>query len=93
MVEPVKDYTRSDGVKGPCDFHAPLIRLVDAVYPESDTARSFRDLVQNYVHSGYTDKATAGLIRSWLKTWQDNDARIAPAAGAILPSARSHTSV
>jgi hexosaminidase len=78
MVEPVKDYARSDSLKGPIDFHTPLIRMVDAVYPESDTARSFRDLVQNYVHSGYTDKATAGLIRSWLKTWQDNDSGLHP---------------
>ena len=78
VIEPVKDYARSDSLKGPIDFHAPLIRMVDAVYPESDTARSFRDLVQNYVHSGYTDKATAGLIRSWLKTWQDNDSGLHP---------------
>jgi hexosaminidase len=78
VTEPVKDYTRSDSLKGPIDFHAPLIRMVDAVYPESDTARSFRDLVQNYVRSGYKDKATAGLIRSWLKTWQDNDSGLHP---------------
>jgi len=78
VTEPVKDYTRSDSLKGPIDFHAPLIRMVDAVYPESDTARSFRDLVQNYVHSGDKDKAAVGLIRSSLKTWQDNDSGLHP---------------
>ncbi len=78
VVEPVKDYARSDSLKGPIDFHAPLIRMVDGVYPESDTARSFRDLVQNYIHSGYKDKAAAGLIRSRLKTWQDNDSGLHP---------------
>jgi hexosaminidase len=78
VVEPVKDYTRSDSLKGPIDFHAPLIRMVDAVYPESDTARSFRDLVQNYVRSGYKDKVAAGLIRNSLKTWQDNDSALHP---------------
>jgi hexosaminidase len=78
VVEPVKDYKRWDSSKGPIDFHAPLIRMVDAVYPESDTARSFRDLVQNYVRSGYKDQAAAGLIRSWLKTWHDNDSALHP---------------
>ena len=78
IAEPVKDYKRWDSSKGPIDFHAPLIRMVDAVYPESDTARSFRDLVQNYVRSGYKDQVAAGLIRSWLKTWQDNDSGLHP---------------
>jgi hexosaminidase len=78
VVEPVKDYKRWDSSKGPIDFHAPLIRMVDAVYPESDTARSFRDLVQNYVRSGYKDQVAAGLIRSWLKTWHDNDSALHP---------------
>ena len=78
VTEPVKDYNRWDSSKGPIDFHAPLIRMVDAVYPESDTARGFRDLVQNYIHSGYKDKAAAGLIRSSLKTWQDNDSGLHP---------------
>ncbi len=78
VTEPVKDYNRWDSSKGPIDFHATLIRMVDAVYPESDTARDFRDLVQNYVHSGYKDKVAAGLIRSSLKTWQDNDSGLHP---------------
>jgi hexosaminidase len=78
VVEPVKDYARSDSLKGPIDFHTPLIRMVDAVYPESDTARSFSDLVQNYIRSGSKDKAAASLIRSSLKTWQDNDSGLHP---------------
>src|SRR6201988_4439037 len=35
VVEPVQDYTRWDDSKGPIDFHAPLNRMIDAVYPES----------------------------------------------------------
>ena len=35
-------------------------------------------MVQNYVHSGYKDKVAAGLIRSSLKTWQDNDSGLHP---------------
>ncbi len=38
VVEPVKDYNRWDDAKGPIDFHAPLTRMIDAAYPESDTA-------------------------------------------------------
>ncbi len=78
LVEPVKDYKREESLKGPIDFHAPLNRMVDAVYPESDMARSFHDLVQSYIRSGYKDTAAAGLIRSRLKTWQDNDSGLHP---------------
>src|SRR5215475_10999106 len=57
VVEPVKDYNRWDDAKGPIDFHSPLNRMIDAVYPESQTARQFASLVQAYAQSGYKDKA------------------------------------
>ncbi|MGA7908101.1 MAG: family 20 glycosylhydrolase, partial [Candidatus Sulfotelmatobacter sp.] len=78
VLEPVKDYNRWDDSKGPIDFHAPLNRTIDAVYPESDTARSFNDLVQSFIRSGYKDKTAESLIRSWFATWRDNDARLHP---------------
>ena len=78
VVEPVKDYNRWDDAKGPIDFHAPLTRMIDAVYPESDTARQFSDLVQAFAQSGYKDQAAEVQIRSWLITWRDNDARLHP---------------
>ncbi len=79
VVEPVKDYSRWDEAKqGPIDFHAPLNRMIDAVYPESDTARHFRDLVQAYAQSGFKDKAAEEEIRSWLTLWRDNDAKLHP---------------
>ena len=77
VVEPVKDYTRWDDAKqGPIDFHAPLNRMVDAVYPESDTARQFGNLVQMYIQSGFQDKAAEEQIRTWLVLWRDNDAKL-----------------
>jgi len=76
VVEPVKDYNRWDDAKGPIDFHAPLTRMIDAVYPESDIARHFGDLVQTFVQSGYKDQAAEAQIRTWLTTWRDNDARL-----------------
>src|SRR6266568_537686 len=78
VVEPVKDYNRWNDAKGPIDCHAPLTRMIDAAYPESDTARHFSDLVQTFVQSGYKDQAAEGQIRMWLATWRDNDARLHP---------------
>lgn len=81
VVEPVKDYTRWDDSKGPIDFHAPLNRLIDAVYPESDVARRFRDLVQKYVQSGFKDQAAETQIKTLLVAWRDNDAKLKPLLG------------
>jgi hexosaminidase len=78
VVEPVKDYNRWDDAKGPIDFHAPLTRMIDAVYPESDVARHFSDLVQTFIKSGYKDLATETEIRMWLTTWRDNDVSLHP---------------
>ena len=78
VVEPVKDYDRWGDEKGPIDFHAPLTRMIDAVYPESDVARHFNDLVQTFIKSGYKDQAAEAQLRMWLTTWRDNDARLQP---------------
>jgi hexosaminidase len=77
-VEPVKDYIRGQSVHGALDFHAPLNRLVDAVYPESDAAREFGDAVQAYVQSGYKDQAAETKIRRALTLWRDNDGKLRP---------------
>ena len=78
VVEPVKDYHRWDESKGPIDFHAPLNRMIDAAYPESDTAREFSSLVQQFVQSGYKDKVAEAQIRTWLTLWRENDAKLHP---------------
>ncbi|HZQ95400.1 MAG TPA: beta-N-acetylhexosaminidase, partial [Candidatus Sulfotelmatobacter sp.] len=78
VVEPVKDYNRWDDAKGPIDFHAPLTRLIDAAYPESDTALEFADLVQRFLHSGSKDQAAEAQIRTWLMLWRNNDAKLQP---------------
>jgi hexosaminidase len=76
VVEPVKDYNRWDDSKGPIDFHAPLTRLIDAVYPESATARRFANLVQTFLASGARDQAAEKQIREGLATWRDNDVQL-----------------
>jgi len=81
VVEPVKDYNRWDDAKGPIDFHAPLNRMIDAVYPESDVARHFQGFVEKYVQSGYKDQAAETQIRTYLTAWRDNDAKLSPLLG------------
>lgn len=78
VVEPVKDYNRWSDSKGPMNFHAPLTRMIDAVYPESDVARNFGDLVQAFAKSGYKDQSAEAQIRFWLTLWRDNDAKLQP---------------
>ena len=50
--------------------------MIDAVYPESDSARHFGDSVQAYIKSGYKDKVAEEQIRTWLGLWRDNDAKL-----------------
>ena len=45
VVEPVKDYTREETAPAPATSASPLNRVVDAVRPESATARQFADAV------------------------------------------------
>src|SRR5579864_9389957 len=78
VVEPVKDYNRWSDEKGPIDFHAPLSRMIDVAYPESDAAREFSNLVQQFVESGYKDQAAEAQIRTWLTLWRYNDAKLHP---------------
>jgi hexosaminidase len=78
VVEPVKDYNRWDDSKGPIDFHSPLTHLIDAAYPESDTALQFGNLVQQFVQSGYKDQAVEAQIRTQLMLWRSNDAKLHP---------------
>jgi hexosaminidase len=78
VIEPVKDYSRWSEEKGPIDFHAPLTHLIDAAYPESQTARKFSNLVQQFIQSGSKDQAAAAQIRAQLTLWRDNDARLRP---------------
>ncbi len=77
-VEPVKDYTRADNMRGRWNFRAPLNRLVDAVNPESEEALRFDVLVKTYIQSGYKDNAAEAQIRTTLTAWRDNDAKLEP---------------
>jgi hexosaminidase len=71
-VEPLKGYER--GKTQPYSVTTPLNRLVDAVPPESDVARTINLLAQQAVH----DPASRLELRKWLLRWRDNDALLQP---------------
>jgi hexosaminidase len=65
--EELKQYTTS----------SPLNRLVDAVHPESETARRFNELVKGIV-AGKASPGDWQQARQWLELWRDNDAKLQP---------------
>ena len=75
VVQPPRGYER--GSLRSYDSFSPLNRLVDAVPPESDTARHFHDLVRLIV-SGKAAPGEVEEARSLLVLWRDNDARLQP---------------
>jgi hexosaminidase len=78
VVEPTKDYTRTEVFPEPPVKSTPLNRLADAARPESTVARQFAELVETYLQSGYKDSATEARIRSSLVRWRENDASLQP---------------
>lgn len=88
VVEPVKGYSREEiaakaGIKQ--TSADPLNRLVDAIPPESETAREFAADVDALVASGFADPAVESRLRVLLQSWQANDVRLEPLlAGSFL---------
>ena len=77
IVEPVKDYTREVLHKSdPQTQYTPLNHLVDAARPESEQAREFRLLVDQFLAQPSPDKLAQ--IRAELMVWQTNDAKLQP---------------
>jgi hexosaminidase len=72
VVEPTKDYTRTEVFPQPPVKSTPLNRLADAARPESAVARQFAEMVETYLQSGYKDSAAEAQIRAWLVKWRDN---------------------
>jgi len=74
-VQPPEGYAR-EGLR---EYRAntPLNRLVDAIPPESDTARRFNELAK-LIAAGKASTKEWQEARSWLVLWRDNDARLGP---------------
>jgi hexosaminidase len=75
VVEPPKEYER-EGLRN-YNLYTPLNRLVDAVPPESDRAREFRNLA-NLIASGKAAAADWQQAQAWLTLWRDNDTALRP---------------
>ena len=78
VVEPVKDYTREKTAPAEPSSATPLNRVVDAVPLESEAARKFATLVDNFVASSCRDTGLEARIRAQFVLWQGNDARLQP---------------
>lgn len=74
-VAPPKGYKRES--LGHYDAFTPLNRMVDAVPPESNTAREFQDITSKIV-AGTATPQEWQKERAWLVQWRDNDAKLQP---------------
>lgn len=75
VMQPPKGYGRER--LGHYDVFTPLNRLVDAIPPESDTARRFLNLVNTLISGRATPQDWQSAQQS-LTLWRDNDARLQP---------------
>jgi hexosaminidase len=77
VVEPVKDYTREETAPAPATSLSPLNRVVDAVRPESVTARWFAKAVNDLLANAAKPGSEAEM-KDILKRWRDNQAELQP---------------
>jgi hexosaminidase len=75
VVQPPRNYER--GQLHEYDAFSPLNHLIDAVPPESDTARQFLDMVDRIV-AGKASREEWEQAQKWLVLWRDNDAQLQP---------------
>jgi hexosaminidase len=75
VVQPPRNYER--GQLREYDAFSPLNHLIDAVPPESDTARQFMDIVDRIV-AGKASREDWDQAQEWLVLWRDNDAQLQP---------------
>jgi hexosaminidase len=99
-LEFVKDYGREAMASEEPTSATPLIRVVDAVNPESEVSRLFSVNVDRFVAGSCKDSALTGSLRSQLTVWAKNDGAVqaiaqhsaivkdaAPASAALSQSA------
>jgi|SRR5579871_443347 len=77
VLEQVKDYEREKSGRVYTNA-TPLNHLVDAIRPESDTAREFAGLVLGGLSGISEESAYRREVRLWLTRWRDNDAAVEP---------------
>jgi hexosaminidase len=75
VVQPPRNYAREQ--LRDYDAFSPLNRLIDAIPPESDTARQFLDIV-NRIVAGRASQEDWEQAQEWLVLWRDNDTQLQP---------------
>jgi hexosaminidase len=75
VVQPPRNYAREQ--LRDYDAFSPLNRLIDAIPPESDTARQFLDIV-NRIVTGSATQEDWEQAQEWLVLWRDNDTQLQP---------------
>jgi hexosaminidase len=75
VMQPPRLYAREE--QRSYDAFTPLNHLVDAIPPESDTARQFSDMV-NRIVAGKASQEDWEQAQEWLVLWRDNDAQLQP---------------
>jgi len=81
VVEPVKDYGREQTAVTEPTSGTALNRVVDAAALESEAARRFSELVDQYLADGCKNEEVANELRADLTRWRDNDAAVESLAG------------
>ena len=74
IVEPVKDYTRAKTAPAVATSATPMNRVVDAVSLESDAARHFGEVVDQFLATGCA--SGEAQLRTQFIVWRDNDAKL-----------------
>jgi hexosaminidase len=75
VMQPPRLYAREE--QRSYDAFTPLNRLVDAIPPESGTARQFLDMV-NRIVAGSATQEDWEQAQEWLVMWRDNDTQLQP---------------
>ena len=75
VVQPPVGYQREELKQ--YNWHSPLNHLVDAVPPESETARRFARLA-SAIAAGHADPEQFSEAREWLTLWRNNGAKLEP---------------
>ena len=75
VMQPPRNYAREQLHE--YDAFSPLNHMIDAVPPESDTARQFLDMV-NRIVAGKASREDCEQAQEWLVLWRDNDVQLQP---------------
>lgn len=79
LLEPASLHTREQAAIKAGEIETsetPLNRMVDAIPPESESARDFSATVNAFVASKFTDATAESKLRNTFAAWQQNDGHL-----------------